>query len=106
MGAGECHMIGTSVFGQFCGALRRYQCSIFVQFCKALRTVLLKGEGNVTYLILTSMHSIYMMYIYCNNHVAELKAKAPPLLVMLCFGFKLSPMVYRGMRHILMLVIM
>ena len=26
----------------------RYKFRIFVQFCKALRTVLLKGEGNVT----------------------------------------------------------
>ena len=33
-------------FVQFCGTLRRYQCSILANF--ALRIVLLKGEGNVT----------------------------------------------------------
>ena len=33
MGASVCHAIGTF---------------IFVQFCKSLRTMLMKGEGNIT----------------------------------------------------------
>ena len=32
MGAGGCHAIGTSIFVQFCGTLRRYQCSILFNF--------------------------------------------------------------------------
>ena len=45
---GGCHVIGTSIFVQFYGTMRWYQCGILFKFCKALRTVLLKGEGNLT----------------------------------------------------------
>ena len=32
MGAGGFHAIGTSIFVQFCGTLRRYQCSFLFNF--------------------------------------------------------------------------
>ena len=71
-------MIGTSIFFQLCAALRQCQCRIFVQFCKAPRTVLLKGEGNVTPWFLTPFAlNVYDVYIVI-NHGVELKAKAPP----------------------------
>ena len=44
---------------------------------------------------------VYDVYIV-NDHGVELKAKAPPLIGHAMFwDLKLSPMVYRGMRHIL-----
>ena len=44
---------------------------------------------------------VYDIYIYCNDHGVELKAKTPPLISNAMFwDLKLSPMVYRGMQHI------
>ena len=103
MGAGGCHAIGTSIFVQFYGTLRRYQCSILFKFCKALRTVLLKGEGNVTPRFwprcIRSIWCIYCKWSWCG-------AKGQgPTIDRLCYvlDLNLSPMVYRGMRHILWL---
>ena len=42
---------------------------------------------------------VYDVYIV-NDHGVELKAKAPPLISNAMFGFKLSPMAYRGMQYI------
>ena len=48
MGAGGFHAIGTSFLVQICIAMRVVPVYQFLNYCKALRTVLLKGDGNVT----------------------------------------------------------
>ena len=62
----------------------------------------IEGGGECNTPILTSFAlNIYDTYIV-NNHGEELKAKAPPIdLVMLCIGLEWSPMVYRDIWHIL-----
>ena len=63
----------------------------------------IEGGGECNAPVLTPLHSMYMMYIL-NDHGVELKAKAPPLIDYAMFwDLNLSPMVYRGMRHILCL---
>ena len=47
-------------------------------------------------LIALDVHDVYIV----NDHGAEKKAKAPPLIGYAMFwDLNLSPMVYRGMRH-------
>ena len=50
--------------------------SIFVQFCKALRTMLLKGGGYNALVLTPFALNVYDVYIVI-NHGVELKAKAP-----------------------------
>ena len=76
MGAGGCHEIGTSIFVQFCWTLRWYQCIILFKFCKALRTVLLKGEGNVTPRFWPSCIKCTWC-IYCNESWCGAEGKRP-----------------------------
>ena len=103
MGAGGCHVIGTSIFVQFCETLRWYQCSILFKFCKALRTVVLNGEGNVTpWFWPCCIRCIWC--IYCKWSWCGAKGQGPTT-DRLCYVLDLnvSPMVYRGMRRILCL---
>ena len=63
MGSKGCHAIGTS---------------IFVQFCKALRIVLFEGGGECNTLVLTPFAlNVYDVYIVI-NHGVDLKEKSPP----------------------------
>ena len=78
MGAGGCHAIGTSIFVQFHGTLRRYQCSILFIFFKSTEDSAIEGGGECNTPVLTMLAlNIYDTYIV-NNHGAELKEKAPP----------------------------
>ena len=78
MGAGGCHAIGTSIFVQFWGTLRRYQCSILFKFCKSTEDSAIEGGGECNTPVLTPLAlNIHDTYIV-NNHGAELRAKAPP----------------------------
>ena len=80
MGAGGCHAIGTSIFVQFCIALRRYQCSILFNFVSTKDSAIEGGGECHTPSFDPVALDVYDVYIYCNNHGAELKAKAPPLI--------------------------
>ena len=78
MGAGGCHAIGTPIFFQFCGTLRRCQGNILFKFCKSTEDSAIKGVGECNTLFLTPLAlNIHDTYIV-NNHGVELKAKAPP----------------------------
>ena len=55
MGAGGCHAIGTSIFVQFCGTLRRYQCIILFNFVSTEDSAI-EGGGECNALVLTSLH--------------------------------------------------
>ena len=71
-------MIGTSIFVQSCGTLRRYQCSILFKFCKRFEGSAIEGGGECNTPVLTPLTlKIHDTYIV-NNLGAELKAKAPP----------------------------
>ena len=56
MGAVGCHAIGTSIFVQLCGTLRRYQCSILFKFCKSTEDSAIEGGGECKTLVLTPLH--------------------------------------------------
>ena len=62
MGAGGCHVIGTSIFVQFCRTLRRYQCSILFNFLSTEDSAI-EGGGECNTPVLTPLHSMDMMYI-------------------------------------------
>ena len=85
MGVGGCHVIGTSIFVQFCITLRWYQCSTLFKFCKSTEDSAIEGGGECNTPVLTpialNIHDTYIV----NNHGVELKVKAPMDLVMLCF---------------------
>ena len=77
MGAGGFHAIDTSIFVQFCRALRQCQCSILFNFV-SIEDSAIEGGGECNTLVLTlfalDAHDTYIV----KNHGVELKAKAPP----------------------------
>ena len=55
MGAGGFHAIGTSIFVQFCGTLRRYQCSILFNFVSTEDSAI-EGGGECHTPVFTPLH--------------------------------------------------